>query len=135
MSFVLLLAAFVFTGVNSISNRALLAWHLDEYRALYCVGFWGTGIVLGVITLLVTKHEMSKKAAGIGMTMGVAGAFGMVLLLLALRTVPGVVAFPVRSCGNTTLTAVISFLAWKERVSFKQWVGIALGLAAIYLLV
>ena len=135
MSFLLLLAAFVFTGINSISNRALVAWHLDQYRALYCVGFWGTGILLGLITLLVTKHEMGKKAAGIGIAMGVAVSVGLVLLLLALRTVPGVVAFPVRSCGNTTLTAVVSFVAWKEKVSPKQWVGIALGLVAIYLLV
>lgn len=135
MSLLLLIAAFVFTGLNSISNRALIAMHLDQYRALYCVGFWGTGIVLGLLTLLFTKHEMGRKAAGIGITMGVAGSVAMVLLLIALKTVPGVVAFPVRSCGNTTLTAIVSYVAWRERVTPRQWLGIALGLVSIYLLV
>lgn len=135
MSLFLLITAFVFTGINSISNRALIPLHLDGYRGLYCLGFWGSGVVLGLLTLMLTKHENSRKDAVIGVTMGIAGALAMVLLLVALKTVPGVVAFPVRSCGNTTLTAIVSFLAWRERVTPRQWLGIASGLVAIYLLV
>jgi len=135
VSLFLLIVAFVLTGLNSISNRALIPLHLDGYRALYCVGFWGSGVVLGLINLALSKHEVRKQDATIGITMGITGAVGMVLLLVALKTVHGVVAFPVRSCGNTTLTAVISYLAWRERVTPRQWLGIGCGLAAIYLLV
>lgn len=135
MSLFLLLAAFVLTGINSISNRALIPLGLDGYRGLYCIGFWGSGVVLGLITLMVTKHPAGKRDAAIGIVMGVAGAVAMVLLLMALKLkVPGVVAFPVRSCGNTTLTAIVSFFAWREKVTPRQWAGIACGLVAIYLL-
>jgi drug/metabolite transporter (DMT)-like permease len=134
MSLLLLLAAFVLTGLNSISNKALGPLGLNEYMPLYSFGFWTTGVILGLATLAVTKHEVRKQDAAVGVTMGIAGAVAMVLLLTALRTVPGFIAFPVRSCGNTTLTAIVSFLAWREQVSAKQWIGIACGLLAIYLI-
>ena len=134
MSLLLLFVAFVLTGLNSISNKAMVHFHLDAYIGLYGLGFWGTGVVLGLITLAATKHKVSGLDAKIGIAMGVSGSIGMVLLLIALDTVPGVVAFPVRSCGNTSLTAIISYLAWRERVTPRQWLGIICGLAAIYLL-
>ena len=134
MSILLLLAAFLLTGVNSISNKALGPLGLDQYIGLYSVGFWGTGVVLGLATLAITKHEVKKQDAAVGITMGIAGAIAMVLLLVALKTVPGFIAFPVRSCGNTTLTAIVSFAAWREHVTPRQWLGIACGLVAIYLI-
>lgn len=134
MSLLLLLTAFVLTGINSISNKAIGPLNLSEYIPLYSVGFWGTGVVLGLLTLVVTKHEVRRQDAAVGITMGVAGAVAMVLLLLALRTVPGFIAFPVRSCGNTTLTAIVCFLAWREHVTPRQWLGIACGVVAIYLI-
>lgn len=135
MSLLLLLAAFVLTGVTSISNTSLRPLHLDMYLGIYSVGFWGMGVLLGLITLVVSKHEVRKQDAAIGITMGVAGSIAMVLLLIALRTVPGFIAFPIRSCGNTALTAAVSFLAWREHVTPRQWMGIACGIAAIYLIV
>lgn len=134
MSLLLLLIAFLLSGLNAISNRAIGPLGLDEFVPLYSLGFWGTGVVLGLITRAVTRHEVKKQDAVVGITMGVAGAVAMVLLLVALKTVPGFIAFPVRSCGNTTLTAIVSFLAWREHVTPKQWLGIACGILAIYLI-
>lgn len=134
MSLLLLLAAFLLTGVTSISNKSIGPLHLDSYIGLYSVCFWGMGVLLGLMTLAITKHEVKKQDAAIGITMGVAGAISMVLLLVALRTVPGFIAFPFRSCGNTTLTAIVSYLAWREHVTPKQWLGIACGVVAIYLI-
>lgn len=134
MSLLLLLAAFVLTGINSISNKAIGPLHLGPYMGLYSLGFWGTGVLLGLGTRAITKHEVRKQDAAVGITMGVTGSVAMILLLLALRTVPGFIAFPFRSCGNTTLTAIVSFLAWREHVTPKQWLGIACGILAIYLI-
>lgn len=134
MSLLLLLAAFVLSGLNAISNKSLGPLGLDKYIGLYSLGFWGTGIILGLITLGITKHEVRKQDAAVGITMGLTGSIAMVLLLIALRTVPGFIAFPVRSCGNTTLTAIVSFIAWREHVTTRQWLGIACGVVAIYLI-
>jgi len=134
MSLFLLLTAFVLTGLNAVSNKAIHPLRLDDYTGLYALGFWGSGVVLGLITQMITKHGSRRLDAGVGLAMGASGAVAMVLLLIALRTVPGVVAFPVRSIGNTTTTAIVSYLAWREKVTPRQWLGIICGLAAIYLL-
>jgi len=135
VSLLLLLVAFVLSGLNAISNTSIRHLHLDNYIGLYSVGFWGMGVVLGLITLAITKHEVRKQDAAVGITMGLTGSIAMVLLLIALRTVPGFIAFPIRSCGNTTLTAIVSYLAWREHVTPRQWLGIACGVVAIYLIV
>lgn len=135
MSLFLLLVAFVLTGVTSISNTSLIPLKLEAFRGLYLLGLWGSGVVLGLITMAITKHRSGKNDISIGMVMGVGGAIAMILLLLSLKTIPAMVAFPVRSCGNIAITAVISLLAWKERLTLRQWLGIAFGLVSIYLLV
>ena len=134
MSLLFLIIAFLLTGVTSVSNKALIPMHLDGYLGIYSLSFWAGGMMLGLLGWAFTKHEIGRRDVAVGVVMGVAGAAAMVLLLVALRTVPGVVAFPVRSCGNTALTAVVSYVAWREKVTPKQWIGIGCGLAAIYLL-
>jgi multidrug transporter EmrE-like cation transporter len=134
MSLFLLLSAFVLTGLNLISNKAIHPLGLDAYMGLYGLGFWGTGVVLGLVTQTLTRHRSGSVEARVGLAMGASGSIAMVLLLVALKTVPGVVAFPVRSIGNTTMTAIVSYLAWKERLTPRQLLGIICGLAAIYLL-
>lgn len=135
MSLPLLIAAFLFTGVTGVSNAALGPLHLSGYIGVYSLGFWTSGVVLGLATHAFTRHEMGKRDVSVGTVMGLAGAVAMVLLLMSLNTVPKVVAFPVRSCGNMALTAVVSCIAWREKVTVRQWLGIACGVAAIYLLV
>jgi len=134
MSLLLLIISFMFTGFNSISNRALVAFGLGDYRALYCLGFWGGGVILGFIILAIKRHEFRKKDAFLGIVMGATGATAMVFLLMSLQTVKGVVVFPVRSCGNVSLTAAISYFLWREKVTPRQWLGIACGVLVIYLL-
>ncbi len=135
MSLLLLLISFVTTGISQISNRALIPLGLDKYMGLYSIGFWGAGVICGLVMYFFVKHENRRQDVALGMVMGIIGAIAMFLLLVALRTVPGMVAFPVRSCGNIALTAIISYFAWSERLSRRQWLGIACGLVSIYLLV
>lgn len=135
MSFLLLFVAFVLTGVNQISNKALIELGLARHTGLYMLGFWGSGIVLGVAMHRITRHGAGRADARVGVMMGVTGALAMIFLMLALRSVSGVVAFPVRSCGNVALTAATSYAIWREDLTPRQWLGVACAVAAIYLLV
>jgi drug/metabolite transporter (DMT)-like permease len=66
--------------------------------------------------------------------MGISGAAGFLLMLIALTKLPGIVAFPVKNLGNLVLTGIVSILAWREKLSKTQWAGIILSLAAICLI-
>jgi len=135
MSLLLLVIAFVLTGVGNISNKALGEMGLSAYRDLYALGFWGMGALLGLIQFAVSRHRMHREDAVIGILMGASGAVMLLAFITSLNTIPGVVAFPGRSCGNIALTAIASYALWRERISITQRLGIACAVVCIYLLV
>lgn len=135
MSALLLAVAFVLTGVNHILNKALFEMGFGAYRDLYMVIYWASCAAIAMAVWARTRHEVLRRDVTLGVVMGVAGALSLITFLLCLREVDGVVAFPVRSCGNIALTAAASYALWRERVSLLQWLGIACAVAAIYLLV
>ena len=134
MSLLLLAVAFLFTGVNLIINKAVIELGLGRYVALYLIGFWGVGVVAGIVVRAFTRYEFTKKDFTVGAAMGTAGAVAMIMFMLAIERLPGVVVFPVRNCGNVLLTACLSYLIWRERLSYLQWLGILCAAVAIYLL-
>lgn len=134
MSFLLLMVAFVLTGVLSITNKALVQWGLGEYRDLYMLAYYAAATLLGMV-VTVTRRKKSRVVDGqVGITMGLGGALSMLFLLLALQHMQGIVAFPVRSLGNLIVTALVSITAWKEHLSRSQWLGIVISIIAIWLI-
>lgn len=135
MSLFMLIVAFTFTGLIQISNQALSKMGLSEYADIYMLGLWVGGLALGLIFKAASQYRAEAKDVTIGTIMGILSAAALFTLLVALRDVSAVVAFPVRSCGNIALTAGISYVAWREQITALQWTGIACAVAAIYLLV
>ena len=134
VSFLLLIIAFVLTGVINITNKALIEWNLSGYREIYLLASYVTAMILGGSIMLVKRQETSHSDRSVGFLMGIAGTLSMICLLIALRHLPGIVVFPVRNLGNLALTGFVSIIAWKERLSRSQWLGIILSLTAIWLI-
>lgn len=135
MSVLLLFVAWLLTGVNLVVNKALIELGFGRWMDIYMIGFWGVGVAAGLTVRAVSRHRSDRLDAIIGVSMGIAGALGMITFLMALERLPGVVVFPVRSCGNVLLTACLSWLIWRERLNPAQWLGILISAIAIYLLV
>lgn len=134
MSLFLLMVAFVLTGMLNISNKALVEWGLGGYRDLYVLAYYGTPLVIGTVVVLVRRHRGDSMDMRVGLLMGLGGALAMTSFLIALQHMDGIVAFPVRNLGNLVCTAAVSIVAWKEKLSRSQKVGIALSLLAIWLI-
>jgi len=134
VSLFLLAVAFLLTGVNLIINKAVIELGFGSYIYLYLVGFWGTGVIAGLGVRAFTRHESTKKDFTVGAAMGTAGAVAMITFMLAIERLSGIVVFPVRNCGNILLTACLSCLIWRERLSLLQWLGILCAAFAIYLI-
>jgi len=130
----LLAIAFLFTGVNLIISKAVVEMGLAGYVPLYLVGFWGTGVAAGLVFRALSPHASTRTDFLMGTAMGAVGAVAMITFMFALEELPGVVVFPVRNCGNVLLTACLSYVIWRERLSRLQWFGIVCAVLAIYLL-
>jgi len=126
--------AFVLTGVINITNKALIEWDLSGYREIYLLASYMTAMILGGSIMLVKPQETSHSDRSVGFLMGIAGTLSMIFLLIALQHLPGIVVFPVRNLGNLALTGFVSIIAWRERLSRSQWLGIILSLTAIWLI-
>lgn len=134
MSFVLLMIAFVLTGLISIANKTLVQMGLGEYRDAYMLAYFGVPSLIGLVYMISRREHGDSTDRRVGFIMGIGGALSTLFFLIALEHMKGIVAFPVRSLGNLIVTGMVGIAAWRERLSISQWIGIALSLIAIWLI-
>lgn len=74
-----------------------------------------------------------RVSVALGLLAGVLGASGQLALFKVLRLAPAYLVFPVVSL-SPAVTVAMAFLVLRERVAWKDWVGIVLSLVAGVLL-
>jgi drug/metabolite transporter (DMT)-like permease len=94
-----------------------------------------TMIPCALIALVVInfKLEMKLRSVALGMTIGLTGAGGQIILFEALRLGPAYIIFPIVSL-YPVLTVILSVFFLKESASRRNWIGIIFALIAIFLL-
>lgn len=94
-----------------------------------------TMIPCAVVALLIAKERIDTRprSALLGMTIGLLGAGGQLLLFQALRSGPAYLVFPLISLFPI-VTIFLSYALLKETAGRRQWLGIGLALIAIFLL-
>ena len=135
---------FVATGFIGVLQK----WHQStEYKGelneFLIVALSVSAIYSAVLTLIACRKE--GKSAGIGTLFRVVPIITMVLsgVGVALNNqwnlyLSGVldssVMFPVVNGGGLMLTTVAATVVFRERLSLKQWIGLAIGLISVILL-
>ncbi len=84
---------------------------------------------LVALSIIKWKPETDKRSVFFGLTTGLLGAGGQLILFEALREGPAYIVFPFISLFPV-LTIFLSVAFLKEQTSRKHWVGIILALAA-----
>jgi uncharacterized membrane protein len=94
-----------------------------------------TMIPCALIALKIAKFKLDYdiKSIAYGMTIGLTGAGGQILLFQALLEGPAYIIFPVVSLFPV-VTILLSLWLLKEKSNLKGWIGIGLALVAIFLL-
>ena len=86
------------------------------------------------------KEPFFEKQAGAGplAVLFIAGGVGIALInqinLYLSGVVDSAVFFPIVNGGALIMTTILSLVVFKERLTVRQWVGMALGIAATLLL-
>lgn len=97
---------------------------------------WALTMILPAIVALKIIHwkpEINKRAIIYGLTIGVSGAAGQLILFQALKTGPAYLVFPFVSL-SPVITILLSLWLLREKASVKSWLGIVIALIAIPLL-
>ena len=92
--------------------------------------FFGTGT--GDILMKLTEQKNKSAIGGIGL--GVINFFSTFCVYHAMRCFDNVVLFPVYNIGVVSLTALTGWLLFKEKLTWKNYLGLAIAIIAVILI-
>jgi drug/metabolite transporter (DMT)-like permease len=92
------------------------------------------GIIIVVYDIIKGKSKWQWKNAIGGIMLGVINYFSTYCVMNAMRYFDNVVLFPIYNIGVVSLTAIIGWLAFKEKLTWKNYLGLAIAIIAVILI-
>jgi drug/metabolite transporter (DMT)-like permease len=133
----LLLITFLLSG---FADASLKIYHEEFSTGLNELTFMGWvfvgAFVIGLVICMFREGPiMTKKEVLLGTGIGIPNLYSAVFLIYALQGISGSVAFPIVNALNVLGGTFLGLLVWSDKVTTKQWAGIATAIIAIILLV
>lgn len=92
------------------------------------------GILIVAYDLIRGKSKWQWKSAVGGIGLGVINFFSTFCVYHAMRCFDNVVLFPVYNIGVVSLTALTGWLLFKEKLTWKNYLGLAIAIIAVILI-
>ncbi len=86
-----------------------------------------------VVYVAVRRLPYDRRIVALGTVLGVVNVMATLFVLLALSVMAAVVVFPVSSSITISLSVILGYLLWKERVTARQIVGVAVAIGVVVL--
>ena len=93
---------------------------------------FGIGIVVRDGILKKTKWQWKSLLGGLGL--GLVNYFSTYCMYQGMRCFDNVVLFPIYNIGVVSCTALAGWLLFKERLTWKNYLGLGLAIAAVILI-
>ena len=92
------------------------------------------GFLVVALDLIRGKSKWQWKSAIGGITLGVINFFSTFCVYNAMRCFDNVVLFPIYNIGVVCLTALTGWLLFKEKLTWKNYLGLAIAIIAVILI-
>ena len=92
------------------------------------------GILIVVYDLVQGKSKWQWKSALGGIGLGVINFFSTFCVYNAMRCFDNVVLFPIYNIGVVSVTALTGWLLFKEKLTWKNYLGLAIAIIAVILI-
>lgn len=125
---------FVANGLVGVAVRLYHQVGAPEERVYFFAALFATAAVCSRLVLVLSRKKVAAPDVLPGVFLGIWNTGASFLLLVALATVPGFVAFPLQSALALVLTTAAAVLVWREKLSLAGAAGIVLAVAAAVLL-
>ncbi len=128
-------SGFIDTGLKYVETTYVQEGGVPVFSAT----IFGIAFLLGVATLIVKviKGNFSFQYKSIlgGIMLGIPNYFSIVYLLKALSTegMESSTAFTLNNVGVVILSTLLGLVLFKEKLSIKNWLGIAIAILGVYL--
>lgn len=135
-------SVFVVSGLidtsMEITNKKILSE--DSHQELFLSGIFATASLIGLVTILFDKinrksaHTFEGKNILWGSVMGTFNFLVSKMILVNVGLMGGSVVFPVHNASVVMLTALAGMFFFKEKFTFKQWVGVVLAVISVIII-
>ena len=133
----LLILTFVLSGFADASLKIYEEEFSTNLNELTFMGLVFSGaFAIGLIISLFRKGPLiTKKEVILGSAIGIPNLYSSIFLIYALGEISGSIAYPTVNVLNVLGGTFLGLLIWNDKVSTKQWIGIATAVIAITLLI
>jgi len=104
---------------------------LSEHFLFYT---FSAALILCAALIIRKREKMGWKDVLFGVMLGVPNFFSCRFLLKSLSAVPAVIAYPTYSVAAVVVVTMAGVIAFKEKLSKKQWLSLGMILVALVLL-
>lgn len=125
---------FCIEGIASVMSKVYDEVGSPALSAHFILYTFSAAFLLCTVLVLMKKEKPGIWELICGVAIGIPNYFATRLLLRALRTVPAVIAYPVRSAGCILVVALAGLLFFHEKLNRKQWCAIAMVILSVVLL-
>ncbi len=135
----LYLAVLLFLGSGALD--AVLSYvqhHFLNQKADYdyfTTTIFLTAFLLGTISIIIKSTLPSIKSILWGFALAVPNYFSIYFMLLALSSLDDSVAFPILNIGVVSLSAIVAWKFYSEKLSRLNWSGVLLACISIIILI
>ena len=131
------LIAFLGNGLCSTIQNGYAKLHSTGNSEFMLIALFAVFVAMLTMSIFRERPLLSPSLKGGWYFMAICGiangAVNLFVILLSPR-MDSSIMFPLISAGGIVLTSLVSILLYKERLSLKQYIGMALGIAAIVFL-
>ena len=92
------------------------------------------GVIIVVWDLAIGKSKWQWKSAVGGIGLGVINYFSTYSVYNAMRCFDNVVLFPIYNIGVVSVTALVGWLCFKEKLTLKNYIGLVIAVIAVILI-
>lgn len=135
-----LLPVFIFfgTGAGDIFMKITEQQNVSDDMGFMIAFIYSVALVFGIIIVVFDivrgKSKWQWKSAMGGIMLGVINYFSTYCVMNAMRFYDNVVLFPIYNIGVVSLTALIGWLCFKEKLTWKNYLGLGIAIIAVILI-
>jgi drug/metabolite transporter (DMT)-like permease len=127
------LALFVGTGAERTLMKAFQAQPAAGRDALMLAILFATACLVMLVAWVRQGRTLSSKDVVWGVALGLTNALANLAFLSSLRLLPGVLVFPFMASLSLVFASLFARLAWGERITRRESLGMGLALVAVTL--
>ena len=105
-----------------------------EFSSQYLLYTFAVALVLCTMTALLRGQRLDRNDILFGCLVGIPNYYSARFLLLSLSRVPAMIAYPAFSVCTILLVGAAGVLVFHEKMTSRQWLGVAIVIVAMILL-